>query len=127
MIRPAAVLITLRMKIVRIIARLNVGGPARHVVWLTQALPDREFDSKLIAGRVPPGEDDMSYFAEVADVKPVYLREMSRELAPRDLVAIFKLYLALRAERPDIVHTHTAKAGAVGRVATVFYRWLTWK
>src|SRR5215813_10300257 len=109
---PAAVLI-IWMKIVRIIARLNVGGPARHVVWLTQALQDSEFQSTLVAGTVPPGEDDMSYFAEAAGVKPIYLREMSRELSPIDIIAIFKLYRILQTEKPDIVHTHTAKAGAV--------------
>ena len=115
------------MKIVRIIARLNVGGPARHVVWLTQALDDDEFSSTLVAGSVPPGEDDMSYFADEAGVKPVYLREMSRELSPGDIVSIFKLYRILVAEKPDVLHTHTAKAGTVGRSAAFVYRWLTWK
>ena len=51
------------MKILRIIARLNVGGPARHVVWLTKELQDDEFQSVLIAGTIPEGEADMSYFA----------------------------------------------------------------
>ena len=115
------------MKIVRIIARLNVGGPARHVVWLTQALQDDEFETTLIAGSVPPGEDDMSYFADEAGVMPVYLREMSRELSPGDLISIFKLYRILVAQKPDVLHTHTAKAGSVGRMAALVYRWLTWK
>jgi glycosyltransferase involved in cell wall biosynthesis len=115
------------MKIVRIIARLNVGGPARHVVWLTQALQDREFESTLVAGTIPPGEDDMGYFADAAGVKPVYLREMSREISPLDIIAALKLYRIFRTEKPDIVHTHTAKAGAVGRLAAFFYRWLTLK
>jgi glycosyltransferase involved in cell wall biosynthesis len=115
------------MKIVRIIARLNVGGPARHVVWLTQALQDDEFESTLIAGSVPPGEDDMSYFADEAGVRPIYLREMSRELSPGDVISIYKLYRILLAEKPDIVHTHTAKAGSLGRTAAFFYRWLTLK
>ncbi len=50
------------MKIVRVIARLNVGGPAKHVVWLS-TLPRPEYESLLVAGTVPPGEDDMGYFA----------------------------------------------------------------
>ncbi len=113
------------MKIVRVIARLNVGGPAKHVVWLTQGLQPPDWDSVLVAGTVPPGEEDMSYFAETMGVAPVFLPEMSREISARDLLTIWKLYLLFRRERPDIVHTHTAKAGTVGRIAGWFYRWLT--
>lgn len=112
------------MKVLRIIARLNVGGPARHVVWLTAGLrPD--YDTLLVAGVVPPGEDDMSYVAAQADVTPLTLAEMSREISFNDALTVFKLYRLMVRERPDIVHTHTAKAGTVGRVAGFFYRWMT--
>jgi glycosyltransferase involved in cell wall biosynthesis len=110
------------MKIVRIIARLNVGGPARHVTWLTKALNDEEFESVLVAGTVPAGEEDMSYLAEEGGIAPVYIAEMSRELSPRDIVAFYKIYRVLMRERPDIVHTHTAKAGTVGRAAALAYK-----
>lgn len=114
------------MKVVRIIARLNVGGPARHVVWLTEALNNDEFSSVLIAGTVPDGEEDMGYLAEQAGIEPVLIKEMSRELSPKDAAALVKIFRRLRAERPDVVHTHTAKAGTVGRVAAFLYRWMTW-
>ncbi|MEP7211774.1 MAG: glycosyltransferase [Acidobacteriota bacterium] len=110
------------MKIVRIIARLNVGGPARHVTWLTRELQDDEFSSVLIAGTVPPGEEDMSYLAAEGDAAPVYIPEMSRELSPKDIIAFLKIYRVLMRERPDIVHTHTAKAGTVGRAAALAYK-----
>ncbi|MEZ5347168.1 MAG: glycosyltransferase [Pyrinomonadaceae bacterium] len=113
------------MKIVRIIARLNVGGPARHVVWLNAALDDGEFESTLVTGTVPEGEEDMGYFAEGFGIEPVFIKEMSRELSPKDLTSLWKIYKELRRNKPDIVHTHTAKAGTVGRVAGFFYRWLT--
>lgn len=113
------------MKIVRIIARLNVGGPARHVVWLTAGMERENYDSLLVCGVVPPGEDDMRYFARELGVEPLIIPEMSRELSPLDAVTIWKLFRLLRRERPDIVCTHTAKAGAVGRVAGLMYRWLT--
>src|ERR1051326_2544566 len=112
-------------KVVRIIARLNVGGPAKHVVWLTSGLQEAGYRSLLVAGTVPEGEEDMSYFADSANVKPLYIHEMSREISLKDAITTWKLFRLLRRERPDIVHTHTAKAGTVGRVAGVFYRLLT--
>ena len=114
-----------RPKIVRIIARLNVGGPAKHVVWLTSGLKEAGYRSLLVAGSVPEGEEDMSYFAEQLGVTPVFIAEMSREISLKDAVTTWKLFRLLLRERPDIVHTHTAKAGTVGRVAGFFYRWLT--
>ena len=113
------------MKVVRIIARLNVGGPARHVVWLSAGLANAGFESVLVAGVVPPGEDDMSYFAAEHEVKPVIIPQMSREISPKDALTIWKLYRLLVRERPAIVHTHTAKAGTVGRISGLLYRWLT--
>lgn len=114
------------MKIFRIIARLNVGGPARHVVWLSRELQDEEFRSVLVSGTVPPGEEDMMWFARENGVEPVFIPEMSRELSARDAISLYKVYRALKRERPDILHTHTAKAGTVGRAAGFLYRWLTW-
>src|SRR5215204_674165 len=113
------------MKVLRIIARLNVGGPARHVAWLEAGLRGRGVESLLVAGVVPPGEDDMGYFAESLGVRPYVIPQMSREISPRDALASWKLFRLMLRERPDLVHTHTAKAGTVGRVAGLLYRWLT--
>jgi glycosyltransferase involved in cell wall biosynthesis len=113
------------MKVVRIIARLNVGGPARHVVWLSAGLVCAGFETVLVAGVVPPGEDDMGYFAAERGVTPHIIPHMSREISPKDALTIWKLYRLLLRERPEIVHTHTAKAGTVGRIAGFLYRWLT--
>ena len=113
------------MKVLRIIARLNVGGPARHVVWLSEGLKQHGYDTLLVAGVVPPGEDDMGYLAEAAGVTPTIIPEMSREISVKDLLTVWKLYRLMLRERPDLVHTHTAKAGTVGRVAGLIYRWMT--
>lgn len=113
------------LKVLRIIARLNVGGPARHVVWLTAGLRTRDYDTVLVTGVVPSGEDDMSYVAEAADVRPHVVEQMSREISLRDALAMWKIFRLMLRERPDIVHTHTAKAGTVGRLAGLMYRWLT--
>lgn len=115
------------MKIFRIIARLNVGGPARHVVWLTKELQNEEFDSVLAVGAVPAGEEDMDYFARENNVEPILIPQMSRELSPKDAVSLFKVYRLIKRAHPDVIHTHTAKAGVIGRGAGFLYRWLTWK
>jgi glycosyltransferase involved in cell wall biosynthesis len=112
-------------KILRIIARLNVGGPARHVVWLSAGMKQIGYDTLLVSGVVPPGEDNMAYVAAQANVSPLIVPEMSREISPRDAITIWKLFRLLLREKPDLVHTHTAKAGTVGRVAGFMYRWLT--
>jgi glycosyltransferase involved in cell wall biosynthesis len=112
-------------KVIRIIARLNVGGPAKHVVWLTSGLQEAGFDTLLVTGKVPEGEEDMSYFACEAGVTPRYFPEMSREISLKDAITVWKLFRLFLRERPDIVHTHTAKAGTVGRTAGFLYRWLT--
>ena len=113
------------MKVVRVIARLNMGGPARHVAWLTAATQRAGIESLLVAGLVPPGEDDMTYFALEQGVTPVIIPEMSREISAKDIVTVGKLFRLFLRERPDIIHTHTAKAGTVGRIAGWLYRWLT--
>jgi glycosyltransferase involved in cell wall biosynthesis len=115
------------MKIFRIIARLNVGGPSRHVVWLTKGLQNEEFQSVLATGTVPVGEEDMSYFADENGVKPFFIEQMSRELSPKDIVSLWKVFSKIWQEKPDIIHTHTAKAGTVGRIAGLIYRWLSWR
>ena len=112
-------------KVLRIIARLNVGGPARHVVWLTAGMKPDGYDTLLVSGVVPPGEDDMSYLAAEAGVTPLIVPEMSREISPKDAITVWKLFRLMVREKPDLVHTHTAKAGTVGRVAGLLYRWLT--
>ncbi|NUQ07362.1 MAG: glycosyltransferase, partial [Anaerolineae bacterium] len=106
------------LRIMRIIARLNVGGPAIHVALLTQRLAAPGCESLLVAGQVGADEGDMSYYAESLGVQPIILPALGRSLHPlRDLQVIWRLYRLMRRFKPDVVHTHTAKAGFVGRVA----------
>ena len=103
-------------KLVRIIGRLNVGGPARQACLLHEQLADC-FQTRLIAGSLGAGEHDMSYLLS-SERDVVRLPEMSREVSfGSDARAFWKIFRFLRRERPDIVHTHTAKAGALGRLA----------
>ncbi|MGB8003208.1 MAG: glycosyltransferase, partial [Gaiellaceae bacterium] len=102
------------------IARLNMGGPALHVAYLTEGLRERGYDTVLVAGTLARGEDSMAFVADARDVEIVQIDQLGREISPlRDLVATVRLARLIRKERPQILHTHTAKAGTVGRVAAV--------
>lgn len=109
-----------RVKVLRVIARLNVGGPALHVAYLTEGLADRGYDTTLVAGSLARGEESMSRVAEDRGARIVTLPDLHREISPlNDVRAIFRLARLIREERPQILHTHTAKAGAVGRIAAL--------
>lgn len=108
------------IRVLRVIARLNVGGPALHVTHLAHGLAARGYETTLVAGDVARGEESMAFVADRAGVHVERLPGLSRELSPvRDLLAAIRLARVIRRVRPDVVHTHTAKAGAVGRTATL--------
>lgn len=103
--------------IVRIIARLNIGGPAIQAITLTRLLEARGYRTRLVRGRESPTEGSMDYLAQELGVAPTLVGPMRRDPGPGDLAALAQLVRILRAERPQIVHTHAAKAGTLGRVA----------
>jgi glycosyltransferase involved in cell wall biosynthesis len=106
------------IRVMRVIARLNVGGPAIHTILLTDRLREHGFTTTLVTGVTGPREGDMMDLAAAKRVRPVILPTLGRELAPgNDARTVSQLYRLMRRERPHIVHTHTAKAGTVGRIA----------
>ena len=109
-----------RIKVLRVIARLNVGGPALHVAYLTEGLAERGYDTTLVAGSLAHGEESMAHVALRRGARVVTLPHLERQVSPlNDLLAVRHLAKLIRTERPQILHTHTAKAGAVGRVAAL--------
>lgn len=107
-----------KRKVIRVIARLNVGGPAIHVILLSAGLNNERWQTRLVSGVEAPGEGNMLGLAAEKGVEPLIYSRLGRELNPlRDIVMIAQLYRLFRQERPDVVHTHTAKAGTVGRIA----------
>jgi len=111
-----------KIRVIRIIARLNIGGPAIHVVLLTAGLNQEKFETLLLSGAISPAEGDMSYYAASKNVKPLCISHLKRELSLwDDIAATFQIYRIINRERPDIIHTHTAKAGTLGRAAGAVY------
>ena len=107
----------------RVIARLNVGGPAMHVTNLAAALNHGPWSTRLVAGHIEEEEGDMAYYAEERGVEVTYVPAMARSISPlADLKTLWGMYRLFRSERPDVVHTHTAKAGTLGRIAGVLAR-----
>jgi glycosyltransferase involved in cell wall biosynthesis len=97
-----------------------MGGPALHVSYLAAGLRERGYETLLVAGSVGQGEQSMAYVADELGVPVTTIPHLHREISPvRDLLATVRLARIIRAERPTILHTHTAKAGAVGRVAAL--------
>ncbi|MEX2374179.1 MAG: glycosyltransferase [Dehalococcoidia bacterium] len=112
--------------LLRIIARMNVGGPAQEIVGLLDGIDHERYQQFLAVGRVDAGEEDWFHLRapELADdPRIVPVAALGRPISPRaDLRAYRELRSLIREIRPDIVHTHTAKAGVVGRLAAIHER-----
>ena len=105
------------IKVMQIIARMNVGGPAVLVADLMRSFDSQKVDSILVTGYCDNNESD--YLDEVAtDLKAIRLPGLGRSISPlKDLNAFFLLLHEIRKFKPDVIHTHTAKAGVLGRIA----------
>lgn len=107
--------------VVRVITRLNIGGPSIQATRLTTALEAHGFSTTLLHGRLGEGEGDMSYLL-APGARVIYVDTLQRPLSPlNDARALLRLYREMRSAQPAIVHTHMAKAGMLGRVAAALY------
>ena len=111
------------VRVLRAIARLNVGGPAIQVVNLTRRLEALGYQTVLLRGEEGPHEGSMDHLADALGVEPVHLPGLRRGLGLHDLRALAAMIGWLRRFRPQILHTHTAKAGAIGRLAVMLAPW----
>jgi glycosyltransferase involved in cell wall biosynthesis len=110
------------LKVLRVIARLNVGGPARHVVLLDRGLRARGYDTLLVHGSIDAGEASLEHLAQAGGLRTHKIPELGRSISPlSDLRAFLQLVRTIFRESPDVVHTHTAKAGTLGRVAALAF------
>jgi hypothetical protein len=108
------------IRVLQAIARMNIGGPAHHVSTLSGRIDRKRFETLLVYGRLGPGEGSFESLARAEGCRVKVLAGLTPELRPHeDLKALLGLIRVIRAYHPQIVHTHTAKAGFVGRVAAV--------
>lgn len=104
------------MKIVRIITRLNIGGPSRQALLLSEKLAPPDYKTILIHGSTAPGEGCMT--PEPGHCRVYHVPQLRNSFNPLRLIPAFiRIYQILGNERPDIVHTHQAHAGLLGRTA----------
>lgn len=104
-------------RVLRIINRFNLGGPTHNAAYLTRYLPS-EYETLLVGGSQEATEEGSHHILSSLGVEPVILPELQREVAPwRDRGAYRRIKQLIKEFKPDIVHTHAAKAGAVGRMA----------
>ena len=107
-----------RVRVLRIIARLNIGGPALHTTLLTERLDPRRYDARLVAGAETPDEGNYPALHGAVPPRLTILPALGREVrGVSDAIVFGQLLRLMRALRPHVVHTHTAKAGTLGRLA----------
>ena len=107
------------LRVVRVIARLNIGGPAIQAITLTARLRDRGYSTRLVRGVEGSDEGSMDDLAVALGVQTTRLERLRRDPGPGDLAAVVRLARLLRRDRPQIVHTHAAKGGTIGRIAVL--------
>lgn len=105
------------VRVLHVISRLNIGGATIEVIHLTRLLNERGYETTLIRGTEESGEGTMDYLAEQLDVRPLHVPALRRNVGWHDIRALVALCLIIARLRPDIVHTHAAKAGTLGRLA----------
>ena len=107
------------IRVMRIIARMNVGGPAVQVSGLMRGFDANEFDQRLYTGYC--ADDEADYLDTVAtDIKAVRIQGFGRRVSMGgDLKAFISLVSEIRDFKPHVIHTHTAKAGFLGRIASI--------
>lgn len=104
-------------KVLRILNRFNLGGPTYNAAYLSKYM-EPEFETKLVGGAIDETEDSSQHILSDLDLKPTIIPEMKREVDPvSDRLAYKRIKKIIAAYKPDIVHTHASKAGAIGRYA----------
>ena len=117
-----------KINVLRVVSRLNIGGPSIHCSILTKGLRKTHFNSKILIGKTSPHEGDMSYLINGDNGSLLKVPDLQREInIINDIRAFYKIFKIVFKEQPDIVHTHMAKAGAVSRAAVFIHNLVSYK
>jgi GT2 family glycosyltransferase/glycosyltransferase involved in cell wall biosynthesis len=109
-----------KIRILRVISRMNIGGTSVHVNNLTEYLNSNRFVTRLITGTVSPEEGDMAYITKFEKDVRFFIPELQREISPyHDLKSLFKVIKMIHSFNPDIIDSHTSKAGVISRTAAL--------
>jgi glycosyltransferase involved in cell wall biosynthesis len=108
-----------KIKVLRIIARMNVGGPAVQISNLMRGLDPKIFDQKLITGYCE--QDEIDYLElNAPEIPCTRIKGFGRRVSLKeDFLTFFYLAKEIKNFKPDYIHTHTAKAGVLGRIAAI--------
>jgi glycosyltransferase involved in cell wall biosynthesis len=107
------------IRVLSVIARLNIGGAAIQVISLAALMQDRGYATRLVRGSESPDEGNMNELAERMGVEPTLVASLRRDPGPGDVRALVELVRIARRDRPAVVHTHAAKGGTLGRAAVM--------
>ena len=111
-----------KIRVLRVISRMNIGGPSIHVKNLIENIDANKFESKLITGTISPSEGDMGYIANFKKDTKIYIPELQREInLKKDFIAFVKVLREIIRFDPHIIHSHTSKAGTVSRLSAFIY------
>ena len=108
------------LRLLRVISRLNVGGPARQVFWVSGGLRSRGYETTVVAGTVPANEESLEPIFEKAGIPVRRFPQMEREISIlSDLAAAWRMRRLVRELAPDLIHVHLSKAAFLVRLARV--------
>lgn len=112
-----------KYRILRIQSRICIGGPALNTIYLCSSMNPEQYESLLVSGKLLDDEKSIETFAKDKGVNIHIIDQMGRSFSLlNDIRTFFKLIKLIRHYKPHIVHTHTAKAGALGRLAAFWCR-----
>ena len=109
-------------KVLRILNRFCVGGPIYNATYLTKHLNKGFYETLLIGGKHEDHEESGKYILENENINFTEIKYMRRKISPLyDLISLVNVIYIIYKFRPDIIHTHAAKAGLIGRIASFFF------